>query len=127
MRRERAILRLETARSRPIFGCVGRRIRFFGLLVLAAAAWFPVAEEAGWIASDMGDRWFLPLAGLGGAVFVVGLLLGALDPARRWMSRGRCARCGAATERGQVYCLDHLRATVHEARDHTRETYHRGR
>ena len=97
------------------------------MLVLAAAAWFPVAGEAGWIADSTADRWFLPLAGLGGAVFVAGLLLGALDPALRWMSRGSCARCGAATERGQVYGLDHLRATVHEAQDHSRrETFHRG-
>ena len=118
---------METVVSRPIFEGVGRTIRFLGLLVLAAAAWFLVAGEAGWIADDVADRWFLPLAGLGGAVLAAGSLLGALDPALRWMSRGRCARCGAATERGQVYCLDHLKATVHEAQDHSRRQTFRGR
>ena len=119
---------METAGAGPIFVGVGRTVRFLGLLVLAAAAWFLVAGEVGWIAEASADRWFLPLAGLGGAVLVAGSLLGALDPALRWMSRGRCARCGAATERGQAYCLDHLMQTVHEAQDHTRrETFRRGR
>ena len=116
---------METRLVWPIFEGVGRTIRFLGLLVLAGAAWFVVAGEAGWITDATGDRWFLPLAGLGGAIVAAGLLLGALDPALRWMSRGRCARCGAATERGQVYCLDHLKATVQEAQDHSRrQTFH---
>ena len=94
-------------------------------MVLTGAAWFLVAGEAGWISSEIADRWVLPLATLGGLCFALGALVSVLDPALRWATRKRCVRCGAPTERGQVYCLDHLRATVHEAQDTTRHNVQR--
>ena len=103
-----------------ILSRVGRTLRTIGLVILAAAAWLLVAGEAEWIARGLSDRWFLPLAGLGAACFAAGALLGILVPALRWVGRGRCVRCGAGTERGQVFCLDHLKESVHEAQEAAR-------
>jgi hypothetical protein len=97
---------------------VGRTLSYFGLVVLAGATWFLVAGEAGWISADLSDQWFLPLAKVGG----ISLAVGFLSPAIRRVRQGRCVRCGAGTERGQSYCLDHLQETVLEAQDETRRT-----
>jgi len=99
---------------------VGRTLTYFGLAVLAGAAWFLVAGEAGWTSAENSDQWFLPLAKVGGFCFVAGVLLGCLSPVIRRARQRRCVRCGAATERGQSYCLDHLQQTILEAQDETR-------
>jgi hypothetical protein len=101
---------------------VGRTLTYFGLVVLAGAAWFLVAGEAGWISAGVSDQWFMPLVKVGGFCFLAGILLGVLSPVFRRARQGRCARCGAATERGQSYCLDHLQQTVLEAQDEVRRT-----
>jgi len=101
---------------------VGRTLSYFGLVVLAGATWFLVAGEAGWISAELSDQWFLPLVKVGGLSLVLGLVLGFLSPAIRRLRQGRCVRCGAGTERGQSYCLDHLHETVLEAQDETRRT-----
>ena len=99
---------------------MGRLLRTVGLTALAGAAWILIASEAGWIKSGISDAGFRPLALAGALCFVTGLVLGALNPLGRKLSQGRCERCGAPTERGQVYCLDHLRDTVHEYQDQIR-------
>lgn len=101
---------------------MGRTLSYLGLVVLAGATWFLVAGETGWISSEFSDQWFLPLAKIGGFSFVAGMLLGIFGPVVRRARQGRCARCGAWTERGQSYCLDHLQQTVLEAQDATRRT-----
>jgi len=119
---------MESADRGPILEGVGRTARYIGLVVLAGAAWFLVAGEVGWISHDVADTWFRPFAGAGAALFGAGFLLGALGTTLHWLTRKRCVRCGARTERGQTYCLDHLRATVHEAQDTThRQTLRRQR
>ena len=95
-----------------------RTLRYLGLSILAAAAWLLLAGEIGWILPATSDRWFGPLLKAGGISFLTSLVLTAMVPGLRWVRRGRCVRCGAPTERGQSYCLDHLQATVNEARDH---------
>ncbi len=99
---------------------MGRTFRYVGLAVLAGAIWFLVAGEAGWIAADVSDQWFVPLARVGAACFALGMVLGLLNPVIRRLTQGRCVRCGAPTERGQSYCLDHLRESVQEAQDEIR-------
>jgi hypothetical protein len=101
---------------------VGRTLSYVGLVVLAGATWFLVAGEAGWISVDIADQWFLPLAKVGGICVVAGVSLGFLTKALRGAKLVRCVRCGAPTERGQSYCLDHLQQTVLEAQDETRRT-----
>ena len=101
---------------------MGRTLTYSGLVILAGGAWFLVAGEAGWISVESADQWFLPLVKVGGISFGAGILLGILSPVIRRARQGRCARCGAATERGQSYCLDHLQQTVLEAQDEVRRT-----
>jgi hypothetical protein len=97
---------------------VDRTLRYVGLSILAAATWILIAGQSDWILPETADAWFGPLAKLGVISFLAGLVLGAVVPAFRWARRGRCVRCGSPTERGQSYCLDHLRTTVNDARDH---------
>jgi hypothetical protein len=96
---------------------VERTLRYLGLAVLAASAWILLAGEFGWVDASTSDAWFGPLFKIGGVCFVAGAVLTILAPGLRRMRRGRCARCGVAIESGQSLCLDHLRATVNEARD----------
>lgn len=116
---------LECVLAGRILDGVGRTVRYLGLLVVAVATWFLVAGEAAWISRELSDRWFLPLAGAGAACLVVGVLVGLLEPTLRWMIRGRCVRCGGSTERGQAFCLDHLKESVNEAQDFARREGHR--
>ena len=99
---------------------MSRTLRFVGLAGLAGAAWVLLASEAGWVSSSVVDAAFRPLAFAGVLCVGVGLLLGLLNPVGRRLRQGRCARCGAPIERGQSYCLDHLRDTVHEYQDQMR-------
>ena len=92
------------------------------MVILAGATWFLVAGEAGWISVEISDQWFLPLAKVGGICVVAGFALGFVIKALRRANQVRCVRCGAPTERGQSYCLDHLQQTVLEAQDETRRT-----
>ena len=100
---------------------MGATLRYIGLGVLAGAMWFLLAGEVGWIGADLSDAWFKPLFGGGAALFALGTLLSLLDPLVRRFSRGRCVRCGVTIEKGQTYCLDHLKETVNESQDHIRD------
>lgn len=100
---------------------MGRTLRYLGLLLIAGSVWLYLSEAMGWISPGLAAEW----GGFGlraGALCVVGGLLSALlAPVGRELRRGRCVRCGAPIERGQTYCMDHLRQTVNEFRDRTRE------
>ncbi len=91
-----------------------------GALTLAATAWLFLADAFGWIGSTGAQPW----VGLGlqasVGLLAVGLLL-TLVPLDRLLHRSRCARCGAEIERGQIYCRDHLRSTLNQYRDQTRD------
>lgn len=99
---------------------MSRTLRFVGLAGLAGAAWVLLASEAGWMSSSVADAVFRPLALVGAICVGTGLLLGLLNPMGRKLRQGRCARCGSSIEKGQSYCLDHLRDTVHEYQDQMR-------
>ena len=98
-------------------GIVGRMLRTSGVTLVAAAMCLAVATSAGWVPAESVDPWIAPglLGGLGLAG--AGVLLSLLSPLGRMLRRSRCVRCGAAIERGQTYCIDHLRETVAEYRD----------
>jgi len=91
------------------------------MAILAAALWLIIAGEAGWVGAEIGDLG-LPLAKVGVASFVLGWALSAWNPLARRLRGGRCARCGARTELGHAYCIDHMRTAVQEAQDHMRES-----
>lgn len=99
---------------------MGRTLRIFGLIVLAGAAWLLIAGEAGWISSSTADAALKPMLFGGSAALGLGFLLGVLNPVGRRLRQGRCVRCGASIERGQSYCLDHLRDTVNQYQDQMR-------
>jgi hypothetical protein len=99
---------------------VGRTLRYAGLGLLAVAAWVLLAGEVGWTSKQVTAVWFEPLAKGGALMFVVGLGLCVLAPFARMLRRGHCVRCGARTERGQAYCLDHMRASLNEVQDRMR-------
>jgi len=90
------------------------------MVLLAAAAWLLIAGESGWVSAELADAWFGPVAKGGAAMLVLGIAAAMLAPVGRELRRGHCVRCGAATERGQSYCLDHMRESVNEAQDRIR-------
>jgi hypothetical protein len=99
---------------------VGRTLRIIGLVALAGAAWVLIAGEAEWMSAESTNASFRPLALAGALCFGAGLVLGMLNPVGRRLRKGRCVRCGRAIERGQSYCMDHLRDTVNEYQDQMR-------
>lgn len=100
---------------------MGRTLRFLGLALLAAAVWLSLAEATGGIGSGFASEWVGLAFKSGLLCLAAGLLLRALNPIGRELRKGRCVRCGAAIERGQTYCTDHLVQTVNEYRDRARE------
>lgn len=96
---------------------MGRKLRFLGIALLVAAVWALLAGAGGFMAeeaaSSLGRH-----AALGGlACLGAGLVGGLFGKMRPPPGRGRCRSCGAPTERGQIYCLDHLLKTVGAYRD----------
>jgi hypothetical protein len=100
---------------------VARVLRQVGLLLIAAAACLAVASSARWVEPALVDPWILPVLEVGAVGLALGLVLPALGAVARMVRRGRCARCGRVIERGQTYCIDHLRETIAEYQEHQRE------
>ena len=93
-------------------------LRFLGIALLVAAVWGLLAGAAGWMGDELSGS-LARHAALGGfACLGAGLIAGFLAKMRPPPGRGRCRSCGAPTERGQIFCLDHLLETVGEYRDH---------
>ena len=100
---------------------MGRLLRNMGLVLLAVAVWLILASALGWLSEAMADPLARVAAMAGVACLGGGILAGlAGRMGRPILTRGRCVRCGARIERGQTYCLDHLLATVEQARDQVR-------
>ena len=96
---------------------MARALRSVGIVLLAGAVWSLLAGAGDWLDDGTADRLASGLAVLGVVFLGGGLAAGAVGRASRPLRRGRCARCGAPTQRGQTYCLDHLLETVKEYRD----------
>lgn len=99
---------------------MGRTLRYLGTGVVAVAIWMVISAELGWIPARVAEAGFKPVLLVGLACLGLGLLTGLLRPVRRRLRQARCVRCGAPTERGQTYCIDHLRATLNEYQDQMR-------
>jgi hypothetical protein len=61
------------------------------------------------------------LLGVGLALTAAGIALGFFGRARQAVARSRCARCGTAIPRGDVYCRQHFRDTIDKMRDSQRK------
>lgn len=106
---------------------MGRTLLQLGLVVLAGAVWLFLGGQVGWLDAATSDHWG-PLA-LKASIGCMagGLLLRAISPMERRLRGARCARCGNPTEPGHLYCRDHMKQTLDELRDQTREGMLRGR
>ena len=88
-----------------------------GLWVIAAGAailvagqvWFPDSPQTA-------DAARYALIG-GGALLALGALLYLLEKMGVVILQYRCVRCGRVIPRGHVYCADHLKKSIEEARD----------
>lgn len=93
----------------------------------AVAVWLYLGAQAGWVEGRSADHWG-PLALKASlACLAGGLILRAVSPMGRKLREGRCVRCGHPVERGQLYCRDHMKETIEEYRDQTRDGVLRGR
>jgi hypothetical protein len=99
-----------------------RRLVWIGSLAILVTVILWVADAAAWIPRSTDDRWSGLTLKAGIIAVAAGLALRLLAPVARATRSGRCAVCGQSTERGRVYCLDHLQETVNATRDlsHTR-------
>lgn len=96
---------------------MGRSLRYLGTLLFATTVWLLIAGSAGWVSEELANRLFRTVAGSGAVCLLGGFLLGLVGKLGWNRRRGRCVRCGAMTDRGQAYCLDHLLQTVADYRD----------
>jgi hypothetical protein len=94
-----------------------RRLFWVGsiLILLTLGLW--VADAAAWIPRSTDDRFAGLTLKAGIVALAFALLLRLLAPVASLRQKGRCAVCGHRTERGHVYCLDHLQETVNATRD----------
>ena len=94
-----------------------RRLFWLGsiLILVTLALW--VADAAAWIPRSTDDRWAGLTLKAGIVALALALVVRLLAPVATMRQRGRCAVCGQSTERGHVYCLDHLQETVNATRD----------
>ena len=100
-----------------MLGAMGRSLQTIGGILLVAAAWLFVAESFGWVPASVADAWGLKTLLAGAVCFGGGLVLTVTTPLARRLSGTRCVRCRRRIERGQTYCMDHLRETLNEYRD----------
>lgn len=88
-----------------------------GVFVAAAGALLILAGVAGWVEADQVRSLanFAVLGGLG--LLALGFLLEALSRTGSVLARPRCPRCRRPVRKGAIYCPDHLKETLAEARD----------
>ena len=99
-----------------------RRLFWVGSILLLATLALWVADAAEVIPRSADDRWSGITMKAGILALAGALVLRLLAPIANFRLRGRCAVCGHSTERGHMYCPDHLQETVNATRDlsHTR-------
>ena len=94
-----------------------RRLFWLGSISLLATLALWVADAAQLIPRSTDDRWAGMTMKVGIIALAAALILRLLAPVASRRQRGRCVVCGQSTERGHVYCLDHLQETVNATRD----------
>lgn len=99
---------------------MGRRLLGLGVMLIVATVALWVADVAAWIPASTDDRWSSLTLKAGLFAVGAGVVFRILAPLAGLVSKGRCTVCGRPTERGHIYCLDHLQATVNATRDESR-------
>jgi len=100
---------------------VGRILVHLGMGVLATAVGTLLAGAAGWVRQAVTDPWAVFGLKLGVACVACGLILQFLAPLARKLRTQRCARCDRPVDRGQIYCRDHMKQALEQARDQIRD------
>lgn len=100
---------------------MGRGLMSLGAFLLVATIALWIAGTADWLDQGLvdGTSAFTLKAGL--VMIAAALVLRLVSPVTRRLGQGRCTTCGAPVEKGHVYCLDHLKETVHTYRDRTHQ------
>ena len=83
--------------------------------------WLFLGGQVGWLEASTSDRWGPVALKASLACLAAGVLLRVVSPMRRAFRGSRCARCGHPTEPGHLYCHDHMKETMEELRDQSRE------
>ena len=99
-----------------------RRLFWLGSISLLATLALWVGDAAELIPRSTNDRWAGLTLKAGIVALALALVLRLLAPVATMRQKGRCAVCGQSTERGHVYCLDHLQETVNATRDLSHRT-----
>ena len=94
-----------------------RRLFWLGSISLLATLALWVADATAVIPQSTDDLWSGITMKVGIVALAAALVLRLLAPVVNLRQRGRCAVCGHSTERGHMYCLDHLQETVNATRD----------
>jgi hypothetical protein len=97
-----------------------RRLQWLGGMLILATIGLWVAETLDWIQSSTDDRWWGLTLKAGLIALAGALLLRLLAPIAGAFGGARCTVCDRPTERGHIYCLDHLQETVNAGRDQAR-------
>ena len=105
---------------------MSRRLFFLGCLLLLATIALWVGDATGLVETRIDDQWSQLTLKAGAVSLAAALVLRVVSPIGGRMSKGRCTVCGKLTERGHIYCHDHLQETVNAARDrtHAQKSHH---
>ena len=96
---------------------MSRRLFFLGCLLLLATVALWLGDATGLVETTIDDQWSQLTLKAGGVALAVALVLRMISPISGRMAMGRCKVCGKLTERGHMFCLDHLQETVNATRD----------
>jgi hypothetical protein len=100
---------------------MSRRLFYLGCLLLLVTIALWVGDAMGLIETSLDDNWSQLTLKAGGIALAAALLLRVVSPLSGRMAMGRCKVCGKLTDRGHIYCLDHLQETVNATRDRSHE------
>lgn len=89
----------------------------FGLALVAVSMVLLLALTLDWIQDDrlaVGIKYGLAA---GAGLIVLGFALASMGKVGGAVRRSRCARCRRPVRKGAIYCPDHLKEALQEARD----------
>jgi len=101
---------------------MGRGLPSLGFFLVLATVALWLGGAAGWVSQGFADTASSISLKAALVVLSASLLLRVVSAVTSRIAKRRCAVCGAPVERGHIYCLDHLQATVNSFRDRAHES-----
>jgi len=99
---------------------MGRRLFLIGSLLVAVTVLLWAGDATGAIPSSTDDRWWRLTLEAALVALAASFVIRLLTPVSGMIAKSRCTVCGRPTERGHLYCLDHLQETVNAGREQAR-------